>query len=263
MKVLSLFDGMSCGQLALKRAGIPYKDYYASEIDPYAMKVCNHNFPNTIQLGDVTKLCVDSLPKIDLLLAGSPCQGLSVAGKHLGLDDPRSALFYNFVDILHRVKPKYFLLENVRVNDETLKIMNDALNCIPMFIDSKHFSGAMRSRYYWTNISIDTLKPNDVSFQSCLESDEARIPKAYALTATYYKKGGEATRQRNFQKSQRPIAWIDDDNTRWLTPLECERLMEVPENYTDCVSNTQRYKMLGNGWTISVVSAILANIKED
>lgn len=263
MNVLSLFDGMSCGQLALNRANIPYERYIASEIDKYAIKLTQHNFPETIQCGDVTGLTTDNLPQIDLLLGGSPCQGLSVAGKHLGLDDPRSALFYEYVRIKNKLNPKYWLLENVIVNQESQAIMNDLLGSEPVRINSKHFSGAMRDRYYWTNIPIADLASNDVSFQSCLESDEARIPKAFALTATYYKKGGEATRQRNFAKSQRPIAWISDNETRWLTPLECERLMEVPENYTSCVSNTQRYKMLGNGWTISVVSAILSNIKED
>ena len=123
MNVLSLFDGMSCGQIALDRLGIKVDNYFACEIDKYAMQVTQANFPNTIQLGDVTKVDFSKLPKIDLVLAGSPCQGFSFAGKQLAFDDPRSALFFEFIKILKEVKPKYFLLENVRMKKEFLNII--------------------------------------------------------------------------------------------------------------------------------------------
>ena len=118
MNVLSLFDGMSCGQIALNRAGISYDKYYASEIDKHAIKVTQHNYPDTIQIGDVTKVKGTDLPKIDLLIGGSPCQGFSFAGKQLNFDDPRSKLFFEFVRLLKECKPKYFLLENVKMKKE-------------------------------------------------------------------------------------------------------------------------------------------------
>lgn len=262
MNVLSLFDGMSCGQLALDRAGISYDSYYASELDKYAITVTQKNYPKTIQLGDVLNIDYSALPKIDLLLAGSPCQGFSAAGKGLNFDDPRSKLFFEFVKALKTLKPKYFLLENVKMKPEWASIITEHVGVDYIEINSKLVSGQLRTRYYWTNIPNVKLPENKgITFDSILEQHEARIDKAYALTATYFKKGAEGTRQRNFKKHQRPIAWIDDDNTRWLTPLECERLQTVPEGYTDFVSNTQRYKMLGNGWTIDVISHILRNLK--
>lgn len=270
MKVLSLFDGMSCGQLALKRAGISYDSYYASEINKYSMAVTKHHFPNTIFLGDVEKIDSKALPQIDLLIGGSPCQGFSYAGKHLNFEDPRSKLFFDYVRLLNECKPTYFFLENVRMKEEHQQVISSHLGVNPIEIESKLVSGQLRKRLYWTNIP-DVTQPEDkgISFQSILEKDEARIPKAYALTATYFKKGGEATRQRNFDKSQRPIAWIDDHNTRWLTPIECERLQNVEDNHTlipwgkRTMSDTQRYQMLGNGWTIDVIAHIFKNLDKE
>jgi len=151
------------------------------------------------------------------------------------------------------------------MKQEYLDVISEYLNCEPVFINSSLVSGQMRQRYYWTDFSDNIEQPDDrkIMFQSVLDSDHARIDKAYTLTATYYKKGGEATRQRNFQKSQRPIAWIDDVTTRWLTPRESERLQNVPDGYTDHVSNTQRYKMLGNGWTVDVIVHILKSLQPE
>ena len=118
MNVLSLFDGMSCGQIALDQLGIKVDNYYAAEIDKDAMKIAKKNYPNTIHLGDVTKVKGSDLPKIDLLLGGSPCQGFSFAGKQLNFNDPRSALFFEYVRLLKETNPKYFLLENVRMKKE-------------------------------------------------------------------------------------------------------------------------------------------------
>ena len=160
MNVLSLFDGMSCGQLALERAGIPIDNYFAAEIDKYAIKVTQANFPETVQLGDVTAIDPDSLPDIDILIGGSPCQGFSFAGKQLNFDDPRSKLFWEYVRLLKALKPKYFLLENVKMKKESMDVITDALGVEPVFINSNLVSAQNRQRYYWTNIPVDKL-PDD------------------------------------------------------------------------------------------------------
>ena len=152
MNVLSLFDGMSCGMLALDRLGIKVDNYYASEIDKYAMQVSTANYPEIIQVGDITKLDLSTLPKIDLVMGGSPCQGFSFAGKQLAFDDPRSALFFEFVKCVDTLKPKYFLLENVRMKKEYLDIISEYMGVEPIFIQSSLVSAQSRQRYYWTNI---------------------------------------------------------------------------------------------------------------
>ena len=160
MNVLSLFDGMSCGQIALNRAGIKYDKYFASEIDEYAIKVTQHNYPKTIQIGDVTKIKSENLPQIDLIIGGSPCQGFSFAGKQLNFDDPRSKLFFEFVRLKKELKPKYFLLENVKMKKEYEKIITEYLNVEPILINSNLVSAQNRERLYWTNISNITQPEN-------------------------------------------------------------------------------------------------------
>ena len=155
MKILSLFDGMSCGQLAIDRIGIKNYTYYASEIDKYAIQIARKNFPNTIHVGDVTSIKSANLPKIHLLIGGSPCQGFSFAGKQLAFDDPRSKLFFEFVRLLKELKPKYFLLENVRMKKEYLNIITEYLGVEPVLINSSLFSAQNRQRYYWTNIPFE------------------------------------------------------------------------------------------------------------
>ena len=152
MNVLSLFDGMSCGQIALERAGITVDKYFASEIDKYAIQVAKHNYPDTTQIGDVTEVKSADLPKIDLLIGGSPCQGFSFAGKQLNFDDPRSKLFFEFVRLLEETKPKYFLLENVKMKKEYQNIISSYLGVEPIMINSNLVSAQSRTRYYWTNI---------------------------------------------------------------------------------------------------------------
>jgi len=255
---------MSCGRIALERAGIKVDNYFASEIDKYAIHIAGENYPDNIQLGPVENYKGWALPKIDLVIGGSPCQGFSVAGSRLkrkNFDDPRSALFWYYVACLEHFDPYFFLLENVFMKKEWLNAITIQMGVNPTAINSSLVSGQNRSRMYWSDIP-DIKQPQDkgVLFQDVLESDEARMYKAFALTATYYKKGSEETRQRQFKRSQRPIAWITDDTTRWLTPLECERLQTVPDGYTEGVSNTQRYKMLGNGWTVDVIAHIFKNL---
>jgi DNA-cytosine methyltransferase len=152
MNVLSLFDGMSCGMIALDRLGIKVDNYYASEIDKYAMQVSAANYPEIIQVGDITKLDLSTLPKIDLVMGGSPCQGFSFAGKQLAFDDPRSALFFEFVKCVKELNPKYFLLENVKMKKEYLDIISEYMGVEPIFINSSLVSAQSRQRYYWTNI---------------------------------------------------------------------------------------------------------------
>jgi site-specific DNA-cytosine methylase len=153
MIVLSLFDGMSCGQLALKRAGVHVNKYYASEIKSHAIKVTQHNFPETIQVGDVTEVSAKNLPKVDLLIGGSPCQDFSNANKErLGLNGPKSSLFFEFVRLLRECEPKYFLLENVAMTIEDNNFISGLLGVLPVRINSNLVSAQNRDRFYWTNI---------------------------------------------------------------------------------------------------------------
>ncbi len=140
MNVLSLFDGMSCGQIALDKLGIKVDNYFASEIDLHAMKVTKHNYPETILEGDVTKVKGNKLPKIDLLFGGSPCQGFSFAGKKLNFEDPRSKLFFEFVRLIKECEPKYFLLENVKMKKEHEKVITEHLGVEPILINSSFYT---------------------------------------------------------------------------------------------------------------------------
>jgi len=418
MKVLSLFDGMSCGQLALKKLGIKVDKYYASEIDKYAMQVTQANFPETIQVGDVCNLKAEDYQDIDLILAGSPCQGFSFAGKQLAFDDERSALFFEFIRLLKEIKPKYFLLENVKMKKEFLEVITDQVStCYPEFqgkdlfggriepilINSSLVSAQSRQRYYWTNIpNIEQPEDKGIVLRDILVEDgqtdlvgmngkkafKENIDKGTALLArdwkgwnTYGMTGVQTTpkqvgvasdinghdilkrvyspdgksltlntmgggnrepkvavqsyrevRTEEGKKARRDAKlktgkdhtpfrskeliprtdgkvgtitpnlnkdheisiktnktnqinpklrtksktvrsggrgsydrheWdsVDDLHWRKLTPLECERLQTVPDNYTKHVSKTQRYRMLGNGWTINVIAHILKNME--
>tara|TARA_Y100000361_G_scaffold151229_2_gene168281 strand:- start:552 stop:1493 length:942 start_codon:yes stop_codon:yes gene_type:complete len=311
MNVLSLFDGMSCGQLALQRAGIQVDNYFAAEIDKYVIKVTQANFPSTTQLGDVTTVDPDKLPKIDLLIGGSPCQGFSFAGKQLNFDDPRSKLFWEYVRLLKALKPKYFLLENVKMKKESMDVITKALGVEPIFINSSRVSAQNRQRYYWTNIPMESL-PDDkgIVLADILEDGHVDRDKSHCIDANYFKGGNLKS---YFEKHRRQLVFgarvvnrrldergkrqdynrdiplqarlelrsddktncittvhkdsvvaYQDENITWrkLTPLECERLQTVPEGYTDHVSNTQRYKMLGNGWTVDVVSHIFGGLTQ-
>jgi DNA (cytosine-5)-methyltransferase 3A len=160
MNVLSLFDGMSCGQIALNRSGIKYNNYFASEVDKHAIKVTQANYPDTIQLGCVKNVNPENLPKIDLLIGGSPCQGFSFAGKQLNFEDERSKLFFEYVRLLKEIKPNYFLLENVKMKKEYQDVISSYLGVEPIFIDSSLVSAQSRKRLYWTNIP-NVVQPDD------------------------------------------------------------------------------------------------------
>ena len=173
MNVLSLFDGMSCLQIALKKAGIKVDKYFASEIDKYAMKVTQANFPETIQVGNVEFVTKEMLNnKIQILAGGSPCQGFSFAGKQLNFEDPRSKLFFEFVRLLKECNPKYFLLENVKMKKEYEDIITEYLGVKPIAINSELFSAQDRKRIYWTNINLNELpKENKLIVEDILEED--------------------------------------------------------------------------------------------
>jgi DNA-cytosine methyltransferase len=371
MNVLSLFDGCSGGQLALQKLGIHVYNYYASEIDKYAIQVTQANFPNTIQLGDVTDLDPHEIAywDIDLMMGGSPCQGFSFAGHQLNFDDPRSKLFFNFVEMLEIVKPKYVLLENVRMAKKSQDVISDYMGFEPQALNSSKVSAQNRYRLYWfgkrvgdkyEQIPIPPMIDKGITMQDILEDGYATDEmtsngKSHCLTARYngavwwnsierkqrtmvlkdnptmskdglirvgtadlkghdsikrvYAQEGKAptlttmqgghrepkvavgrivnrrldengtrkddqldlpfTRQlevRADEKSnclttvQKDNVVVSKDMWRKLTPLECERLQTLPDNYTNHVSNSQRYKMIGNGWTVDVIAHILKGI---
>jgi len=255
MNVLSLFDGMSCGQIALDKLDIKVDNYYAAEIDKWAIQITKKNYPNTIHLGDVTELMGDFLPKIDLLMGGSPCQGFSFAGKQLNFDDPRSSLFFEFVRLLKETKPKYFLLENVRMKQEYQDVISEHLGVEPVMINSDRFVGQNRERLYWTNISISELpqRPNwDKQY--------------YQWRRSYFranKSGVCPTLTAAMGTGGNNVPLHSEDLADRVSPVELERLQTVPDGFTEGVSNTQRYKMLGNGWTVDVIAHILRGATND
>jgi DNA-cytosine methyltransferase len=310
MNVLSLFDGMSCGRIALEKAGILIDKYYACEIDKYAVKVSKANYPDTFQLGDVKDLTWNDSalhahlrPKIDLLIGGSPCQGFSFAGKHLDFDDPRSKLFFEFVRLMDETKPRWFLLENVRMKEESQDIISRYMGVQPQEINSNLVSAQNRKRLYWTNIPFTMPEDRGIMLKDIIEDGLTDRDKAHCLDANYFKGGNLSSLKNYFEKSRRQLvfsrepkvlivqrprgknkfgyralngktptlssnSWeqnnflVNPETLKWrrLTPLECERLQTVPEGYTAHVSNTQRYKMLGNGWTVDVVAHIFKNL---
>ena len=194
MNVLSCFDGMSCGQIALKELGVEVNNYYASEIDKYAIQITQKNFPNTIQVGSITDLKVIDLPKIDLIMGGSPCQDLSFANTEgKGLEGERSNLFFEFVRLVDELKPKYFLLENVRMKKENLDIISEYLKVEPILINSSKLSAQSRQRYYWTNIpNIQQPIEKGIVLRDILEDEPtARPTKLTERNIKHHKEGHE------------------------------------------------------------------------
>lgn len=269
---------MSCGQIALERAGIEVGNYFASEIDKWAIQVTQCHYPKTIQLGTVLSWKEWDVPKIDLLIGGSPCQGFSNAGLGLNFDDPRSKLFFTYVDILKALQDKnpelLFLLENVKMKKVWQDIITKELGVKPMMIDSALVSAQSRKRLYWANFSITQPEDKGIILADIIEYGEVDREKSYTIDAGYYKGGsenylrriyhGKAKRQVvKYQSAKRLMVTVQSDNDlhyRKLTPIECERLQTVPDNWTSMVSNTQRYKMLGNGWTIDVIAHIFRHL---
>lgn len=353
MNILSLFDGISCGRVALERAGIPVNKYYASEIDKYAIQISKKNYPDIIRLGDVNNWENWDIDwsSIDLILAGSPCQGLSFAGKQEGLDDPRSKLFFRFIEILQHVQsvnPRVkFLLENTRMKQKPKTIMTQTVGVEPILIDSALVSAQRRKRLYWCNWDVEqptdknifltnivhetanepigiiqrargnntagvhaeknpALAPYITPFDKTLQildretsggkigyfHSDSQANRVYTIHGKSVTLCGEAgggaaktgqylfgcispdriEKRQNGQRfndgtkfytltAQDRHGILIDGYIRKLTPIECERLQTLPDDYTAGVSNTQRYKCLGNGWTVDVITHILKSIK--
>ena len=301
MNVLSLFDGMSCGQIALNRANIQYNNYFASEIDKNAIKVTQHHYPNTVQLGDVTKIEFIA-SKIDLLIGGSPCQGFSFAGKQLNFDDPRSKLFFEFVRLIDECKPTYFLLENVVMKKEYENVITQYLGVEPIKINSSLVSAQNRVRLYWTNIpNVKEPEDRNISLSDILEDDSIinpgairgrRLNKATIIGRRLNPEGKREDYNKNIPITQclevrnsnvdksNCLTTVAKDNVltpllvgrhldafknklpfRYYTLKEYERLQTIPENYTSVVSTSQAKKMIGNAWTVDVISHIFSYLK--
>jgi len=282
LRVLSLFDGMSCGQIALNRAGIKYEEYYASEIKPSAIKVTQYNYPDTIQLGDVIGVKGEDLPKIDLLMGGSPCQDFSIArtvhegelGERKGLKGDKSRLFYEYLRLLEELKPKYFLLENVRMGAESEAQLNEYLGVKGIHINSNLVSYQNRHRIYWTNIPGVTL-PTDkgISFQNYKDIDHDyckrfkvnRTPSREIMwgdgvngkcpNVTERDKVNCLTRKQDRWSNSGLVEF--EDFCRYLTRRELEQAQTVPIGYTDPVSDRQAEDLLGDGWTVDIIVHIL------
>jgi DNA-cytosine methyltransferase len=322
MNVLSLFDGMSCGMQALKQAGIKVDNYYASEIDKYAIQIAKKNHPEIRHLGNIEDWKNWDLPKIDMIIGGPPCQGFSIAGKGLDWKDPRSQLFFTAMDILHELKPKYFLFENVAsMKKEIVKELDQYLAVESIMINSALVSAQNRKRNYWCNWDVEQPEDKGILLKDVIECGsnelnqrprgnnkgglrENKSPsmgaiswvdnvhvvdrdKAHCIDANYHKGSNP---KDYFKRKRRQLVFVDKSQTipatiykenpksmvkrnkkgllvsdgiefRKLTPTECERLQALPDNYTEGVSNTQRYKMIGNGWTVSVIEHILRGMK--
>lgn len=322
MKVLSLFDGISCARVALEKAGIPVEKYYASEVDLLAMKISMKNWPDIIQVGDVKKLKANSAHKgffpamdwgylgddIDLLIGGSPCQDLSIATKNRkGLEGSRSGLFWEYVRVLKQCKPKYFILENVAsMPAEAKAVITKALGVEPIMINASLVSAQVRKRLFWTNIP-GVVLPED---RGILLKDilEEKVNETYFVDGVALRNRGEGKRpEYNGLEKANAMTTVQTDSMvrigqigkgmsgriydpkgksvtlsaggggmgaktglyliekeiRKLTTVECERLQGLPDRYTEGVSNTQRYKMLGNAFNADVVAHILSFIHRD
>lgn len=289
MNVLSLFDGISCGRVALERVGIPVEKYFAYEIEPNTIKISKKNYPDIIHCGDVTKADFKQYDGIDLLIGGSPCQSLSITQSKTRKNlDGKSKLFFEYVRALYQVRPKYFLFENVAsMNEESKGIISRYLGCKPIFLNSNAFSAQDRPRLYWTNIPnvfdhVDGLEECKLCLRDILESE---VDEKYfydcdfdflgfdkKVCAILHINGHDILKRVNnpdFKcqtlttcsggNTQKKV--FIDGRCRKLTPLEYERLQTLPDNYTAGVSNSARYNAIGNGWTVDVIAHILQGLK--
>lgn len=289
MNILSLFDWISCGRVALERAWIQVGKYFASEVDKYAIQVAKKNYPNTIHMGSVTSIhykdhllySIDGTHNaihdedIDMIIWWSPCQSFSVAGNQQGFEW-KSGLFYEYLRILKEVKPKYFLLENVKMKKEWQDEITKELWVEPIEINSALVSAQNRKRLYWTNIpwiqqpidkwillkdifeeSVD--EKYDISEKHTNAMIRARSSWKLNLPSPEWKCG---TLIASYYKIPQDWPYIQKETwIRKLTPIECERLQTLPDNYTEWVSNTQRYKAIGNWWTVDIIAHIFSYIK--
>ena len=290
MNVLSLFDGMSCGQIALTKLNIKCEKYYASEINPNSIKITRKNYPNTIQLGDITQLTEEKLKalgQIDLLIFGSPCEDLSITKSKTreSLDGKKSSLFWEAIRVKDIVKSKWFMMENVAsMNEESKNVITQYMDVEPIKINSSIFSAQDRERYYWTNILIDDL-PGDkgLVLQDIMENnvDEkyyydkpfefhgwnkkviATVDlKCHDISKRVYNPNFKCATLTAIQGGYQEKKVYNNGRVRKLTPIEYERLQTIPDNYTYGVSDTARRSMCGDGWTVDVIVHILKNMKQ-
>lgn len=301
MNVLSLFDGISCGQIAFERAGIKVDNYFASEIKQHAIKVTMKHFPNTIQLGDVTKIHYSNgvlhtqngdfnVGNIDVLIGGSPCQDFSTANTYkadkentYGLNGSKSKLFYEYLRLKEEVKPRFFLLENVKMKKESENQLNEYMGVTGIHIDSKLVSYQTRMRIYWTNIpNVQLPKDKNVNFQDFIDKDQERLDEAkmnrtpsrermwnngeggslkHCKNVTHSKKVGCITRKQDRCPNSGLIEY--NDFARFLTRREIELAQTLPAGYTDSLTYNQMQDVCGDGWTVDVIAHILKNLNNE
>lgn len=284
MNILSLFDGISAGRLALERADVVVDKYYASEVDKYAIQVAQKNYPNTIQLGDVTKWREWDIDwsSIDMVIGGSPCQSFSNAGNGKGFDG-ESGLFWEYVRILKEVKPKYFLLENVKMKKEWQDIISAELDTQPIKINSNLVSAQNRERLYWTNIpNVTQPKDKGIYINDILDSEfdnkywlpeknsillKNKVDLTNALDLccidVYNKKFKKDNKSPTLTlPNHNSLRLLQNGRIRKFTPSECEKLQTLPNDYTNIgIADIHRYSMIGNGWTVDVIAHIFSNLK--
>jgi site-specific DNA-cytosine methylase len=284
MKVLSLFDGISCGREALKRAGIQVDVYYASEIDSCATEISQKNWPDIVRLGDVERwkewdICWE---EIDLLLGGSPCQGFSKMGKQLNFDDPRSRLFFVYAEIkehLQKVNPGVkFLLENVNMRKEYRAVISDRLGVEPVRIKSELVSAARRDRWYWANFDVTVPVDKEITFDDIYDKNEQNwIPEETIERVKKWKAQQDPLKNavvvgarnklpcltaRGYNQYHSGMVLVKVGNRyRYLSNGEAEAAMTLPHGYTEGASDKQRAQCIGNGWTVDVIAHILKGLK--
>lgn len=279
---MSLFDGISCGMLALKKAGFKVKKYYASEIKKDAIRVSQYNFPEIVRLGDVTKIDFKKFKDIDLLIGGSPCQDFSQAhSERLGLEGNKSSLFWEYMRAKKELNPKYFLLENVVMTDENYEILSTHLGTYPQNINSSIFSAQLRERLYWFNFGrrqidlfgfptcdIPIPPPKNIKLQDILTSGYADRLKARCLLESDSR---PLVSKTNMIKRYRDtgfttLVFEDKDNDfscRYLNQTELERCQTLPEGYTKILNRNAAAGVIGDGWTVDVIAHIFGELKKE
>ena len=282
LTVLSLFDGISCGMVALQRAGIEIDKYIAYEIEHNAIEISRKNYPDIVRGGDVTKEDFTKYKgKVDLLIGGSPCQNLCSCGDKKGLDGAESKLFFDYVRALYETEVKWFLLENnATMTKENQDIITEIMGVEPIYINSNLLTAQDRKRLYWTNIpGIEQPEDKGLTLKDIVQPAEEKkeyecykrmaakregtlaFKKAWANVRTLDQKSRALTTSQSISNSGATNVKYSETEYYILTPIECERLQTLPDDYTEGVSNTQRYKAVGNGWTVEVIAHIFKALR--
>lgn len=277
LKVVSLFDGISCGRIALERANISVAEYFACEIKPEAIKVTMHNYPDTVQLGDVRNIDFAAVVGggCDLLIGGSPCQDLSHAhSERLGLKGTKSSLFWEYARALDELKPKYFLLENVEMPPADYETISQTLGIYPVNINSELVSAQMRNRFYWTNIgeknynlfgfptcAIPQPKDKKIYLQDILTSGYADRLKAHCIKESESRPYSNKVKMLRRYETTGMFTLVFEDlndrlSCRHLNQIELERLQTLPEGYTKILTRNKAAGVIGDGWTVDVIAHI-------